>query len=135
MHKGFSLICDQSYWAEIVFGLITRSEEAKKQSWCRWCGFGIFVFFILIHKSTKLVIGSFVTQIIKTTNTDLAQMGCTILILLLAGFIAWDLTVQLAIYSVYTSAWALVTGSLTFTAYLLPHDVSILRAQRVFWMK
>jgi hypothetical protein len=48
---------------------------------------------------------------------------------LLAGFIARESSLQLAILLVCTSAWALGTGFLAFTAYFVPQDIRTLRKQ------
>lgn len=101
----------------------------NKKSWSRWCVFGVPFFFLLIHQSNKLVLGSLLTQIMDTFNIDVAQIGCAVLTLLLAGSIARELSLQVAILVVCISAWALGTVFLASTADLLPHDIRILRDQ------
>jgi MFS family permease len=48
---------------------------------------------------------------------------------LLAGFIARDSSLEVAILTICVSAWALGAIFLAFTAYLVPHDIAVLRAQ------
>jgi MFS family permease len=48
---------------------------------------------------------------------------------LIAGFIARDSSFQVAILVICVTAWALGAIFLAFTAYLVPHDIAVLRAQ------
>lgn len=48
---------------------------------------------------------------------------------LLAGFIARDSSLGVAILTICVSAWALGTIFLAGTAYLVPHDIAVLRGQ------
>jgi MFS family permease len=48
---------------------------------------------------------------------------------LIAGFIARDSSFQVAILAICITAWALGAIFLTFTAYFVPHDIAVLRAQ------
>lgn len=48
---------------------------------------------------------------------------------LIAGFIARDSSFQVAILAICITAWALGAIFLAFTAYLVPHDIAVLRAQ------
>jgi len=48
---------------------------------------------------------------------------------LIAGFIARDSSFQVAILAICVTAWTLGAIFLAFTAYLVPHDIAVLRAQ------
>jgi hypothetical protein len=48
---------------------------------------------------------------------------------LLAGFIARDSSLQVAILIICITAWIFGTVFLGFTAYLVPHDIATLRSQ------
>ena len=48
---------------------------------------------------------------------------------LIAGFIARDSSFQVAILVICVTAWAFGAIFLAFTAYLVPHDIAVLRAQ------
>jgi len=48
---------------------------------------------------------------------------------LIAGFIARDSSFQVAILAICVTAWTLGAIFLAFTAYLVPHDIAVLRSQ------
>ena len=55
--------------------MFDRGNHKKKQSRYRWFVVRIFFFFMLLHQSDKLVIGSLTTQIMDSFGIDEVQMG------------------------------------------------------------
>ncbi len=108
----------------------------KKQSRYRWFVVGILFFFMLLHQSDKLVIGSLTTQIMASFGIDEVQMGAVFTGALIVSAILYPLWGYL--YDRYARSKLLalasfIWGSTTWLCAIAPTYPTFLATKSFHW--
>lgn len=118
--------------AGAIFLIFTMNVPLENQ--LLFTGLLILTAFFMPFASPNVISTVYDITLPEVRSTSLAvqyfiENGGAALAPLMAGFIARDSSLQVAILTICVSAWALGAIFLAFTAYLVPHDIAVLRAQ------